>query len=197
MKPIVAPMATMNSAMLTVPMTWFGASWLAAIIVEVVTGPQPPPPIESTKPPTAPSGPRLRQRGRYRRMTGDRPKTVRTRTMTPSTARTSETHGAATSPAMLLSTMAPMKAPTAPGSASMTTARQWTLPKRQCAVPDIRPVPILTTWIDADAAAGAKPTAASSVAVVTPKPMPSEPSTSWAKKPMRATTARPPREVTA
>ena len=35
----------------------------AVLIVEVVTGPQPPPPIESTNPPTAPSGPRLRKRG--------------------------------------------------------------------------------------------------------------------------------------
>ena len=67
----------------------------------------------------------------------------------------SETQGAPTSPAILLNTIAPTNAPTNPGAASMITARQCTFPKRQCAVPDMRPVPIFTTWIVAEAAAGA------------------------------------------
>ena len=52
--------------------------------------------------------------------------------------------------------------------ASMKTARQLTFPNRQCAVPDMRPVPILATWMVAEATAGAKPMVASSVAEVTP-----------------------------
>ena len=42
----------------------------------------------------------------------------------------------------------------APGTASITTARQCTLPKRQCAAPEATPVPILATWIVAEATAG-------------------------------------------
>ncbi len=55
-----------------------------------------------------------------------------------------------------------------PGAASMKQARQLTLPNRQWAVPDMMPVPILATWMVADAIAGAKPIAASIVAQVTP-----------------------------
>ena len=80
----------------------------------------------------------------------------------------SDTHGAATAASTWLTAMAPMKAPTVPGMASMNTARQWTFPKRQCAVPDMMPVPIFATWMVAEATAGENPIVARSVAEVTP-----------------------------
>ncbi len=167
-KPTVAPIATTNSAALTVPITWFGLRRLAAIIVDVVTGPQPPPPIESTTPPIMPRGPNVRQRGVYRRIAGARFSTVRARIRHPRAARINDTQGAATSAASWVSATAPTNAPMAPGTASMTKARQCTFPKRQCAAPDIKPVPILATWMVADAVTGLKPTPARSVAEVTP-----------------------------
>ncbi len=98
--PSVAPMATMNSDMLTVPMIWLGAIRPAAMSVDVVTGPQPPPPTESMKPPTRPSGPSSTRRGSLNCRAALRPKTVRSRTTTPSVARMTDTQGAATSAAM-------------------------------------------------------------------------------------------------
>ena len=47
-------------------------------------------------------------------------------------------------------------------------------------------MPISEKWIAAEAAAGPRPAATSRVAEVTPYPMPSEPSTSWAARPTRA-----------
>ena len=47
-------------------------------------------------------------------------------------------------------------------------------------------MPISEKWTAAEAAAGPSPPASSSVADVTPYPMPSEPSTSWASSPTRA-----------
>ena len=55
-KPRLAARATMNSAVLTVPTTRAGVRRPSARSVGVVTGPQPPPPVASTKPPTSPSG---------------------------------------------------------------------------------------------------------------------------------------------
>jgi hypothetical protein len=56
----------------------------------------------------------------------------------------------------------------APGAASISMARQWTFPNRQWAAPDMTPVPILATWIVADATAGTNLMPASRVAEVTP-----------------------------
>ena len=66
------------------------------------------------------------------------------------------------------STVAPAKAPTAPGTPIFTTTPQSTLPKRQCAAPDISVVPISARCTVADAAAGLEPMASSSVVEVTP-----------------------------
>ena len=64
--------------------------------------------------------------------------------------------------------MAPAKAPAAPGMPILTTTPQSTLPKRQCAAPDISVVPISARCTVADAAAGLVPMASSSVVEVTP-----------------------------
>src|SRR3712207_8350647 len=71
--------------------------------------------------------------------------------------------GAATSVERLESTFAPMKAPTAPGTPTLATTFQSTLPNFQCARPDIRLVPISAKCTVADAAAGLVPMASSRV----------------------------------
>ena len=50
----LAQTATINSAALTVPIIFLGSVWVVAIKVGVTTGPQPPPPDASTKPPVKP-----------------------------------------------------------------------------------------------------------------------------------------------
>src|SRR3712207_9506050 len=77
--------------------------------------------------------------------------------------------GAATSVERLESTFAPTKAPTAPGTPTLATTFQSTLPNFQCASPDIRLVPISAKCTVADAAAGLVPMASSRVVDVTPR----------------------------
>ncbi len=76
--------------------------------------------------------------------------------------------GAATSVERLARTLAPTKAPTAPGRPTLATTFQSTLPNFQWATPDIRLVPISAKWTVAEAAAGLVPKASSSVVEVTP-----------------------------
>ena len=61
-KPTLAATATTNSEVSTEPTTLRGASRPEASSAGVATGPQPPPPVASTKPATSPSGPRKRRR---------------------------------------------------------------------------------------------------------------------------------------
>ena len=88
-------------------------------------------------------------------------------------------------------TVAPTKAPTAPGRPMRRTPAQSTFPKRAWDAPDAAAVPSLARWTDAEARAGVRPTARSRVVEVTPKPMPSAPSTKDAPKPARAMKMRP------
>ena len=69
--------------------------------------------------------------------------------------------------------------------------RQSTLPNRQWAVPLASVVPSSAMWTEAEATAGVSPTLSSSVVEVTPYPMPSAPSTSWATNPMSPTITIP------
>ena len=76
--------------------------------------------------------------------------------------------GAATSVDMFDSTVAPAKAPIAPGMPIFATTRQSTLPNFQCDRPDTSVVPISARWTVADAAAGFVPMTSRRVVVVTP-----------------------------
>ena len=76
--------------------------------------------------------------------------------------------GAATSVERLDSTVAPTKAPTAPGRPILATTFQSTLPNFQWATPDIIVVPISARCTEADATAGLVPSASSRVVDVTP-----------------------------
>ena len=67
---------------------------------------------------------------------------------------------------------APRNAPTIPGRPIAHTVRQWTLPKRQCAAPESRPVPSLAAWMMADAAAADAPPATSDRRADDPEPHP-------------------------
>ena len=89
------------------------------------------------------------------------------------------------------STVAPAKAPTAPGRPMRRTPAQSTLPKRAWAAPDAAAVPSLARWTEAEARAGESPTARRRVVEVTPKPMPRAPSMKEAPKPARAMRMRP------
>ena len=60
MKPRLAATATRNSLVSTVPITLRGIIRPLEIRVGVATGPQPPPPVASTKPAKSPSGARKR-----------------------------------------------------------------------------------------------------------------------------------------
>jgi hypothetical protein len=91
---------------------------------------------------------------------------------------------------MLLSTVAPAKAPMAPGMPMRATRRQFTFPNFQWDRPDVNVVPISARCTLAEATAGEKPLESSTVEVVTPKAMPSEPSTSWPISPARANTSK-------
>ena len=61
-KPTLAAPATTNSAVSTEPITLRGSIRPETSSAGVATGPQPPPPVASTKPATRPSGPRNRPR---------------------------------------------------------------------------------------------------------------------------------------
>jgi hypothetical protein len=78
------------------------------------------------------------------------------------------THGLAVSPLIEDSTTAPRNAPTKPGKVIIRTVRQSTLPKRQWETPDTAVVPSSARCTVAEAAAGAVPTATSSVVEVRP-----------------------------
>ncbi len=86
----------------------------------------------------------------------------------------------------LVSTTAPRNAVTAPGTATRTSTLVSTLPTLQCDRPLTNVVGSLAAWVAAEAAAGAMPMRSSTVADVTPKPMPSVPSTIWARPPATA-----------
>ena len=74
----------------------------------------------------------------------------------------------ARSTGMLTSSVAPMKAPTAPGSAMVRTTRQSTLPKEWCEMPEAAVVPSWASCTMAEAMAGLVPIISSSVVEVTP-----------------------------
>ncbi len=99
-----------------------------------------------------------------------------------------ETSGFAASPSRLERNVAPANAPMKPGAARMPTVRQSTLPNLACETPETSEVPISEKWTAAEAAAGAMPTASRIVVEVTPYAIPSDPSTSWARRPTTATT---------
>src|SRR5690606_4678325 len=95
--------------------------------------------------------------------------------------------GAAASVEIDDSTVAPRKPPMHPGIANQPTTDQSTLRSRQCEIPEDNDVPSSARCTEAEAMAGAVPTASSPVLAVTPKAMPREPSINWAAKPASAT----------
>ena len=76
--------------------------------------------------------------------------------------------GSATSVERLERNVAPANAPIAPGMPIFATTFQSTLPKRQCASPEARVVPISARCTVAEAAEGLVPIASSRVVDVTP-----------------------------
>jgi hypothetical protein len=86
----------------------------------------------------------------------------------PRTSRISDMTGLAISVERFDRTVAPAKAPMAPGMPILRTTFQSTLPNFQCAAPDISVVPISAKCTVADAMAGLVPIASSSVVEVTP-----------------------------
>lgn|GEM_PF-1587716 len=144
----------------------------------VATGPHPPPPVASMKPAVSPSGVRNRlRRGRLTRRDGIG-RAKRISRYTPRASRIPAIHGPAASVETELRTVAPAKAPTAPGTAIRPTTRQSTLPNRQWAAPEASVVPISARCTEALAEAGAIPASSSRVVEVTPYAIPSAPSTS-------------------
>ena len=186
-KPRVAPSVTKNSAVFTVPTMRRGCSRPIAMSVEVETGPQPPPPVESTKPPTEPSP--IKNGVEWLRFCTNfarRGREKRQMRLLPMATKMSAVIGAAASVEILESTVAPINAAMAPGTPSRKTVFQSTLPKRAWLRPDIAVVPSSAVWTTAEAWAGPRPARRRMVVEVTPKPMPMPPSTSWAAAPATA-----------
>ena len=168
--PAEAARATMNSEVSTLPMTVRGAVRPRVSSVVVATGPQPPPPVASTKPPTRPNRARNRTECGLRRTVepaGGRT-AKRTRTYSPSASRRLEAMGAAASVLRCDRTTAPRSAPAAPGRPRRATSRQSVLPSRWWAVPEMSVVPISDRWTLALARAGPIPASRSSEEEVTP-----------------------------
>ena len=97
-----------------------------------------------------------------------------------------EVTGAAASSERLDRTAAPMKADKPPGTPSLSTVGQCTLPKRQWLIPETRVVPSSEVCTTAEAVAGPRPASNRMVVEVTPKPIPMPPSTSCAAAPASA-----------
>lgn len=118
-------------------------------------------------------------------------KVKRSSTYRPSSSRITDIRGFATSVERFESTVAPAKAPIAPGMPMRRTTFQSTLPKRQCEAPETALVPISARWIVALIAAGESVVSATrKVVAVTPKAMPRLPSTSCPSSPTKATMTR-------
>lgn len=81
------------------------------------------------------------------------------------------------------STVAPANAPAAPGIPSLATSGQSMFLNRQCDTADASVVPTSARCTAALACADATPLSTSRVDAVTPKAIPSAPSTSWAPRP--------------
>ncbi len=79
--------------------------------------------------------------------------------------------------------VAPRNAPTAPGAPSLSTKAQSMFLNFQCDRPEAKVVPTSARCTAALAWAAPTPDSTSSVVAVTPKAMPSAPSTSWAPMP--------------
>eukprot|EP00962_Isochrysis_galbana_P005656 scaffold1523_cov140-Isochrysis_galbana.AAC.1 len=189
-------------------MTRAGQSLPSASSVDVATGPHPPPPVASTKPPTNPSGARCAPNrpdlpagclgwsawlggsaagsGLWTpasSQSGGDEKRKRRRTPAPTKKRREPDTRLAAPMGTDDSRSAPTSAPAAPAGDSRAMARMSTLPCRWCARPDTKVVPSWARWTDDEAVAGDRPAAVSTVAEVRPYPIPSEPSTSCAAKP--------------
>lgn len=102
----------------------------------------------------------------------------RSSTYTPMHSRIAAISGAASSVDSADSTVAPRKAPTAPGTPSLATMDQSMFLNRQCEMPDASVVPISARCTAALAWAAATPDSTSRVEAVTPNAIPSAPSTS-------------------
>ena len=167
--------------------------------VEVVVGPHPPPPVASRKPPNNPRaakpswdvrtpGPlslsRAPPSAGGRVAMGNRAK--RTNTYRPRPVSSMYTTGWAALVDRCASTVAPAKAPTAPGPPRKSTVGQCTLRSFQWETPEKKVVPSSAKCTAAEAWAGARPVNSSSVVAVTPKAIPRAPSTSWAARPAMA-----------
>ena len=118
-----------------------------------------------------------------------RPKPKRSRITAPKNSSSAAIPLLAAARLIEVSTTAPRKPPIAPGTATRIRIALSMLPTRQCDSPEISVVGSLAACVAALAVAGATPSARSTVAEVTPKPIPSVPSTSWAKPPARAKAA--------
>ncbi len=186
----LAATVTTNSAACTEPTTLRGSNRPLDSSVVVATGPHPPPPAASTNPATRPSGARNRAPGRRSVISLPRRRNAnRTSTYSPSRERITVIQPVASPTGSATSTTAPTTAPTAPGPARIPTVRQSTLASRQCDTPEASDVPTCAKCAEADARAGAVPSATNAVVDVRPYPMPSVPETNWAPNPASATSS--------
>src|SRR5699024_11874612 len=136
-QPTVAPWVTRNSAAETVPTMRRGLSRPAAISVEVVTGPHPPPPVASTMPPTEPRATKKGVAcGRLVMVRLIFPRLKRQIRLIAISTNSAEVTGWAASSERFDNKVAPINAAMAPGMAREKTIFQSTLPNRQWLNPD-------------------------------------------------------------
>ena len=173
--------------MLTVPTMRRGSVLPMLMSVELVTGPQPPPPAASTNPPKSPRMvSERREAGGCVLVVVRRPRENRMMRLRPMRSRMVEVTGLAALRVRLLSTVAPRKAPAAPGMPSCRATFQSTLPNFQWLSPEAAVVPSSATCTTAEALAGVMVARVMSrVVEVAPNPIPRLPSTSWAIAPPR------------
>lgn len=151
------------------PTTLRGSSRPLAMMAGVPTGPHPPPPVASTKPATRPRGIRNRERSGWPSRSARTPATVnRTRRYAPNPSRITAITGAANALDTPDRTVAPTKAPTAPGMPTRHTTPQSTLPNLQWDTPEATVVPISATCTVAEATAGLVPRANNKLVEVNP-----------------------------
>jgi hypothetical protein len=128
-KPIEAASATRNSAAFTVPTTLRGSCAVTVMSDGVTTGPQPPPPVASTKPPSAPIGDSQRAVCPFVGIGMSRlPRPKRAKITRPKKSSSPDIQDFAAARLMPVRTTAPTKADTAPGRATRTRILVSTFP---------------------------------------------------------------------
>lgn len=188
-KPKLAAKATQNSEALTVPITFLGSVEVVEMIVGVTTGPQPPPPDASMKPPEKPR--KLKNFGLFTsiKLGGFSDLNIFLyRSTKPSIKRIVDMKTLEFDKSILERKFAPIKAPIEPGIASLIMIFLSTFSACQCDNPDAKVVPISAKCTAADATAAVAPAVTKRVELVIPNPIPSAPSINCAIAPTTANT---------